>query len=71
MAALRRRAGVPGLAWDGDGAEGDGDSGGPEGEDGAVVGGIKELKELFEACGLKECVEFDAECGGTAFVNGA
>ena len=37
------------------------------GADGKVVGGIR---ELFELCGLNDCVKFDKEMGGKAFVHG-
>ena len=39
--------------------------GGPDGM--AVVGGVH---ELFEVCGLSECVTFDNEMGGTSFADG-
>ncbi|KAI1781236.1 Phosphoenolpyruvate/pyruvate domain-containing protein [Hypoxylon cercidicola] len=37
-------------------------------EDGKVDGGVR---DVFELCGLSECVKFDKEIGGTSFANGA
>ncbi|KAI0181256.1 Phosphoenolpyruvate/pyruvate domain-containing protein [Hypoxylon sp. FL1284] len=37
-------------------------------EDGKIDGGVR---DVFELCGLSDCVEFDKVIGGTSFANGA